>query len=193
MKQIFSLFAVVFAARETCDWFGANEGITVQCMPGWYAKGACSSGRRHQCKDGLLSTSYYSMIKCCQRSKYNDLEHDCDKVYGNAGQSVSCPNGYNLEGICSSGSRATCQNPNERSDSMTSLTCCQSTDYSVTNDDSQCEWKYGAAGDQVACKDSMLAVGFCGSGTDGTCFVDLNQNRTDHTGVKCCPYETVLF
>ena len=74
-----------------CEMLYGSEGQKVECKPGWFAAGACSSGKRADCKDAVLGKKYFTNLKCCPHKFNSDPEHDCIAKHKKYGINVECP------------------------------------------------------------------------------------------------------
>lgn len=172
----------------------------MQCLPGWYANGACGSGSREDCRGSSAGGKHHTMLHCCPHKFKNDYEHDCSSYSGNWGDNIFCPastiydnakptdeypNNYYLQeltGLCASADRGRCGSDNNKA---FEIKCCETKDVKV-GPLNQCAWRYGPYGDKLVCPDDYAIAGYCGSPRQPEC-----NKRVSYTGIQCCPIENM--
>lgn len=189
MRQLVFIVCIfkIFFSKETCEWVGSSEGIQQTCLPGWYGKGYCGSGKRGVCKDGLspLAPKHDFQLECCQNTKYSQQHGQCQTLDGgNSGSQRTCPEGSLMYGACGSNNRNACQGQGHTSQAFTIQCCDKQTDVNVNYND--CTWVWGNEGDNLKCKNgNYLLNGLCGSLSGRDC--PAPGNSTSY-GINCCSF-----
>merc|ERR1712178_397295 len=129
LTHVFSAFATLAAASalESCEWLASSSGIQQTCLPGWYGKGLCGSGRRGACTTGLspLSPRHDFQFQCCTQNNHNDVQSGCKTLSGGtSGFQRTCPEGMTMFGACSSNTRNECSGQDFTDDNF-SIQCCE--------------------------------------------------------------------
>merc|ERR1711879_379451 len=138
---------------ENCEWIGSSEGIQQSCLPGWYGKGFCGSGRRGVCKDGFspLAPKHDFQLECCQNSKYQQQHGACVTLDGgNSGSQRTCTEGKTMYGACGSNNRNACTGQSHTNQAFTIQCCDVQTDVNI--DYNSCSWVWGNEGENLKCK-----------------------------------------
>ena len=174
---------------DDCEWFDGIEGQHLDCMPGWTAHGACTSGRRNDCQSRVLSTKFSSQVKCCPNKNKNTENYVYHEQGHNYGVEATCDvaddtsnNVWPVSGICASSNKAGCKFDGQNH--FIAFTCVENNDIETEAID-KCAWIYGKYGVQLECPDNYVMSGLCGSGGKGDC-----RDGT-FTGIFCCPYSDI--
>lgn len=180
-----------FPFGDNCEWLHGVVGQEINCLPGWIATGACSSGSREACHEHSIGQNFSTLLKCCPHKYTNDIEHDCSQYSAKKGEQVYCArylnerdsNNYFTEfnGLCASASDKSCR-ANDGTDHYVTYECCSTKDVTVGPEE-LCGWFYGASGDKLTCTKNFAVAGYCGSGKDSDC-----ADKTAYHGIFCCPF-----
>ena len=193
--MLFPIFFVLTILKQTtpltCEWYGATNGVDIQCFPGWAAFGYCGSGRRKDCNDSPGRGKYSYMLYCCQTKYQNHKQDNCDWTGHNGGSLNTCKSdegagaqSYNraIYGGCGSSNNNDCLVNGTMY--TNSEMCCDNLDINVSSDD-DCGWKYGTFGENIQCPSNYIVAGLCGSEGKAACDTG---NVNSAIGIYCCAY-----
>ena len=185
--------------RESCEWIPNYSGNYANCLPGWYAKGICGSGKRGTCKpNGFnpIQKRYDYLLYCCQNSAFSALPDTstCTTTEGEPGDEIQCPANTIMTGICQSlGSGACPKESSNRKGTSFTIDCCEKSDIIVTDtsdDNPSCGWYYAnSQGDNVTCpRGNYVMLGMCGGNSQPECDVKNYHDTVSLYGIFCCAY-----
>lgn len=134
---IFSVLLKLSVTAEICEYKTGDNGNFKTCSEGYYAKGACSSGRTAACSDpNNPSRLKYTTLKCCQQTYNTNDRYGCVTHAGEYGDNRYCnayANDENPEdvyyqeftGLCTSDGNKDCKDQFGKNHSFT-YECCTS-------------------------------------------------------------------